>query len=94
MGTDVEGIFEDLKKFLSPGSIWQKILVPQHNLVKGFCTPSTKIKVTENFFVPIYNFKIVFVPRTLNKQKRNNKKQIKKQTIHIPKGLIGFLNYV
>ena len=37
-GTRVEGIFEELKKFLGPGSIWQKVLVPQHDLLKSFGT--------------------------------------------------------
>ena len=32
-GTRAKGIFEELKKFLSHGSIWQKVL-PQHDLLK------------------------------------------------------------
>ena len=46
-GTRAEWIFEKLKMFSSPGSIWQKILVPQHNLLKSFGTP------TQNVFAPL-----------------------------------------
>ena len=31
----MEGIFEQLKKFLSPQGIWQKILVPQYDLLNS-----------------------------------------------------------
>ena len=52
-GTRAEGIFEELKKFLSPGSIWQKVLVPQHDLLKSFGTPTTKLKIAQKVFVPL-----------------------------------------
>ena len=52
-GTRVEEIFEELKKFLCPGSIWQKVLVPQHNLLKNFATPTTRLKKAQKFFVPL-----------------------------------------
>ena len=48
-----EGIFEKLKKFLSLGSIWQKVLVPQHNLLKSFGTPTTKLKIAQKVTVPL-----------------------------------------
>ena len=52
-GTRVEGIFEELKKILSPGSIWQKVLVPQYDLLKSFGTPTTKLKIAQKVFVPL-----------------------------------------
>ena len=52
-GTRAEGIFEELKKFLNPGSIRQKVLVPQHDLLKGFGTPTTKLKIAQKVFVPL-----------------------------------------
>ena len=52
-GTRVEGIFEELKIFLCPGRTWQKVLVPQHDLLKSFGTPTTKIKIAQNVFVPL-----------------------------------------
>ena len=57
-GTRAEGIFEELKKILSPGSIWQKVLVPQRDLLKSFGTPTTKLKIAQKVFVPflqLYN---------------------------------------
>ena len=53
LGTRADGIFEELKKFLSPGSIWQKVLVPQHNLLKSFGIPTTKLKIAKKVFVPL-----------------------------------------
>ena len=53
LGTRAEEIFEDLKTFLSPGSIWQLVLVPQNNLLKSFCTPTTKFKIAQEVFVPL-----------------------------------------
>ena len=53
LGTRAEGIFEELKKFLSPGSIWQKVLVPQHNLLKSFGIPTTKLEIAQKVFVPL-----------------------------------------
>ena len=52
-GTRAEGIFQKLKNFLIPGSIWQKVLVPQHDLLKGFGTPTTKLKIAQKVFVPL-----------------------------------------
>ena len=62
LGTRAEEIFEDLKRFLSPGSIWQKVLVPQHDLLKSFSTPNTKLKIAQNVFVQksLTVFKIMF----------------------------------
>ena len=52
-GNREEGIFEKLKKFLSPRSIWQKVLVPRHDFLKTFGTPATKLKIAQKVFVPI-----------------------------------------
>ena len=62
LGTRAEEIFEDLKRFLSPGSIWQKVLVPQHDLLKSFSTPITKLKIAQKVFVQksLTVFKIMF----------------------------------
>ena len=78
--TWVEGIFEELRKFLSPGRIWQKVLVHQHDLLESFGTPTTRSIQLKTFSYPFYNFAIVFVPLTLNKK--------------IPKRLTVFLNNV
>ena len=68
-GTRVEGIFEELKKFLSPRRIWQKALIPKHDLLKSFATPTIKVNIAQKKFShPFYNFSIVFVPLTSNKK--------------------------
>ena len=54
--TKGEGIFEELKKSLTLGSIWQKVLVPQHDLLKSFGTPTTKLKIAQKVFVPLFQF--------------------------------------
>ena len=53
LGTKEEGIFEELKKFLNVETIWQKVLVPQHDLLKSFATPTTKLKIAQKVFVPL-----------------------------------------
>ena len=53
LDTRTEEIFEDLKKFLSSGSIWQEILVLQHDLLRSFGTPTTKLKIAQKIFIPI-----------------------------------------
>ena len=50
-GTRAERIFEELQKFLSPRSIWQKVLVPHHSFLKSFGTPATKLKIAQNVCV-------------------------------------------
>ena len=52
-GTRAEGIFAELKKFLSIGTIWQKVLVSQHDLLKSFGTPTSKLKIAQKVFVPL-----------------------------------------
>ena len=52
-GTKAEEIFEELKKFLSPGSIWHKVLVPQYDLLKSFSNPTRKLKIAQKVFVPL-----------------------------------------
>ena len=47
LSTWAEELFDDLKKFLSPRSIWQKVLVPQYDLLKSFGTPTTKLKIAQ-----------------------------------------------
>ena len=79
--TKAEGIFEELKKFLSPGSIWQKVLVPQHDLLKSFGTPTTKLKIAQKVFVPLLQLYNSFRTPDIEQKK-------------IPKSLTVFLNYV
>ena len=67
-GIRAEGIFEELKKFLSPGSIWQKVLVPQHDLLKSFGTPTTKLKIAQKVFVPLLQLFINFRAPDINKK--------------------------
>ena len=52
-GTTAEEIFEELKQFLSPESICQKVLVLQHDLLKSFVTPTTKLKIAQKVFLPL-----------------------------------------
>ena len=53
LGTRAEEIFGVLKKSLNPESIWQKTLVPHHDLSKSFGTPTTKLKVAQKVFMPL-----------------------------------------
>ena len=80
-GTRAEGIFEELKKLLSPGSIWQKVLVPQHDLLKSFVTPTAKVKIAQKVFVPLLQLYNSFRTPDIEQKK-------------IPKSLTVFLNYV
>ena len=68
LGTRAEKIFEVLKKFLSPGSILQKVLVPQHDLSKCLGPLPQSSKQLKTFLCPFYSFTIVFIPLTLNKK--------------------------
>ena len=57
-GTGADRIFEELQKFLSPRSIWQKVLVPHYYFLKSFGTSATKLKVAQNVFnssLQLYN---------------------------------------
>ena len=47
-GTRTAGTFDE---FLSPGQSWQKVLVPQHDLLKRFGTSTTKLNIAQNVFV-------------------------------------------
>ena len=69
--TWVEGIFEELKKFLSPGRIWQKVLVHQHDLLESFGTPTTKVNIAQNVFVPLLQLCSSF--RTPDIEQKNSK---------------------
>ena len=50
LGARVEGIFQELKKFLSPGSICQKVLVPQHDILGSFRYPYHKAQNSSKRF--------------------------------------------
>ena len=80
LDTRVEEIFEDLKKFLSPGSMWQHILVPQHDLLKSFGTPTTKFKIAQSVFIPLLQVYTSFHTPDIEKK--------------IPKSLTVSQNYV
>ena len=69
--TWVEGIFEELRKFLSPGRIWQKVLVHQHDLLESFGTPTTKVNIAQNVFVPLLQLCNSF--RTPDIEQKNSK---------------------
>ena len=58
--TRAEGIFDELKRFLSPGRIWQKVLVPQHDLLKSFSAPTTKLNTAQKLFVPLLQLLNIF----------------------------------
>ena len=51
--TRAEGIFEELKTFLNPGSICEIVLVPQHDLLKEIGTSTTKLKIAQKVFAPL-----------------------------------------
>ena len=53
LGTMAEEVFENLKNFLSPGSLWQKVLVSQNNIFKSFGTPTTTFKIAQEVLVPL-----------------------------------------
>ena len=80
-GTRAEDIFEELKKFLSSGSIFQKVFVPQHDLLKSFGTPTTKLKIAQKVFVPLLQLYNSFRTPDIEQKK-------------IPKGLTFCLNHV
>ena len=60
LGTRAEEIFEDLKRFLGPGSIWEKFLVPQHDLLKSFDTPTKKLKIAQKVFLSLLQLYYIF----------------------------------
>ena len=56
--TRADKIFEELKKFWSPRSICQNVMVPQHDLLKSYGTTTRKLKIAPTVFVlllQIYN---------------------------------------
>ena len=63
-GNRAEEVFEEFKKFLKPASIWQIVLVPQHDLLKSFGTPTKQLKISQKVFAPLLQLAIVFVPLT------------------------------
>ena len=75
LGTRAEEIFEDLKKFLSLGSIWQKVLVAQNNLLKSLGTPSTKFKIAQKVFVPLLQLYYSFHTPDIKQNKFQKVKQ-------------------
>ena len=70
-GIWAEGILEELKTFLRPGSTWHKVLVPQHDILKSFSTPTTKLKIAQKVFVPLLQLYNSF--RTLDIEQKNSK---------------------
>ena len=58
--TKAERIFDELKKFLSPGRIWQKVLVPQYDLLKSFSAPTTKLNIAQKFLAPLLKLLNIF----------------------------------
>ena len=60
-------IFEDLNKFLSPGSIWKIVLVPQRDLLKSFGAPTSTLKIAEKVFVPLLQLYNSFDATALSK---------------------------
>ena len=76
-GTEEERIFEELKKFLNHETIWQKVLVPQHDLLKSFGTPTTKLKIAQKVFVPLLQLYSNFrTPDIEQKKKKRNFQRI------------------
>ena len=73
LGTRAEGIFEELKKFLCPGLTWQKVLVPQHDLLKSFGTPTTKLKIAQKVFVPLLQLYNGFRTLDIEQKKKKSK---------------------
>ena len=73
-GTRAEGIFEMLKKFLSPGSIRQKVLVSQNDLLKSFGTPTTKLKRAQEVFVHLLQLYNSFRTPDIEQKKPKTKK--------------------
>ena len=58
--TKAEGIFEKLKKFFNPGSIWQKVLVSPHDLLKSFGTLTKAQNSSNSFRTPFTTIKMIF----------------------------------
>ena len=51
--------------------MWQKILVPQHDLLKSFGTPTTKLRIAKKVFVPFLQLYNSF--RTPDTEQKNSK---------------------
>ena len=66
-----EGIFEELKKSLTLRSIWQKVLVPQHDLLKSFGIPYHKAENSLKRFVSLLQLYNSF--RTNDIEQKNSK---------------------
>ena len=58
--TRAEGIFDELKRLLNPGRIWQKVLVLQHEFLKSFSAPTTKLNTAQIIFVPFLQLLNIF----------------------------------
>ena len=71
MGSGAEQILKQLKKFLSPGATFQKVQIPQYDLLKGSVPPTQSTKQLKKFSYPFHNITIIFLPLTMN---NNNKK--------------------
>ena len=58
--TRAERIFDELKRFLSPGRIWLNVLVPQHDLLKSFSAPTTKLNIAQKVFMALLQLLNIF----------------------------------
>ena len=57
----MEGVFEELKKLLSPGSIWPKVWYPNMIFYKVVVPQPQSSKYPKKFSYPFANFTIVFL---------------------------------
>ena len=76
LGTKEKGNFEKLKKFLSSGYIWQKVLVPQHDLLKIFGTPTTKLKIAQKVSLPLLQLYNSFRTPDIKQTNKKNPKEL------------------
>ena len=65
----VEGIYDELERFFSPGRIWQKVLVAQHDLLKSFSTPTTQLNIAQKFYVPLLQLLNIFCTPDIEQKK-------------------------
>ena len=65
----VEGIYDELERFFSPGRIWQKVLLAQHDLLKSFSTPTTKLNIAQKFSVPLLQLLNIFCTPDIEQKK-------------------------
>ena len=71
--TRAKGIFEQLKTFLSPVNIWEKVLVPQYTIFKKFGTPTTKLNIAQKVFILLSQLYNSFCTPEIEQQQKNSK---------------------